>query len=215
MRLRTFARTTGKGAPLFFGLCLIVSIVILLSRSSNGTPSGPDLSLLDSAQTGDIIFFRGTRTRSMIVRFLDPGPSTMSHLGILVRCDSSLLVAHASPYSPKGESPGVRLQPLEVVFREGEVASALLYRCTVDSAGEKAAGRARLFAESGVPFDSDFDLATDTALYCTELVSLAYLRAGVNIVTETLDTVVHPFGKKPILFPANVARSKLLRKVYP
>ena len=210
-----FVRFTGKGGSIFVGLLLIGFIGTLLCRAKQTGPNGLPASLPDGVHTGDIVFFRGTRIRSMAVRFLDPGPGAMSHLGILIRTDSSLLVAHASPYSPDNTSPRVRLEPLDTVLREGKVASMLLYRCTVDSAGDKAAKWACIFAESGLPFDTDFDLTTDTALYCTELVYRAYLRAGLDIVTETLDTVTHPFGKKTVLFPTNIARSSFLRKVYP
>lgn len=210
-----FVHSLGKGGAFLVGLLLFVLIGILLYRSKQTRPNGTPATLLTRARTGDIVFFRGTRIRSMAVQFLDPGPGAMSHLGILIRTDSSLLVAHASPYSPNNTPPRVRLEPLDTVIREGSVASMLLYRCTMDTAGEIAAKWARTFAESGLPFDSDFDLTTDTALYCTELVFQAYLHAGVNIITEAIDTVVHPFGKKPILFPTNVARSRSLRKVYP
>jgi hypothetical protein len=210
-----FVHFVGKGGIFFVGLLLFVSIGIFLCRAKQTGLNGTPAPILDSARTGDIVFFRGTRIRSMAVRFLDPGVGAMSHLGILIRTDSSLLVAHASPYSPNNISPRVRLEPLDTVLREGNVASMLLYRCAVDSAGDRAAKWARTFAESGLPFDRDFDLTTDTALYCTELVFQAYLQAGVNIITAAIDTVVHPFGKKPILFPTNIARSRSLRKVYP
>lgn len=210
-----FVRSVDKGGILFAGIILIAFIGVLLYRTKQADPNVTAASLPDGARTGDIVFFHGTRMRSMAVRYLDPGPGAMSHLGILIRSDSSLLVVHASPHSSGNTTPRVRLESLDTVLREGNVASMLLYRCTVDSAGYKAAEWACTFAERGLPFDSEFDLTTDTALYCTELVLQAYLRAGVNIATEAIDTLFHPFGRKAILFPTNIARSRLLRQVYP
>ncbi|MEM1204625.1 MAG: YiiX/YebB-like N1pC/P60 family cysteine hydrolase [Acidobacteriota bacterium] len=135
---------------------------------------------------GDLVLRRGRGALSRAVLAADPS-MRFSHIGLVVSEGGEPWVIHAAPGPPTPSSPSpVRLEPLRRFLAPDRASAAALYRIDgpLASAIPIALSTARSWVDSALPFDAAFDLATDDALYCSELIWKAYLSAGVDLVAE-------------------------------
>jgi hypothetical protein len=128
---------------------------------------------------------RGRGIFSDLFRKVGGVESPYSHVGILHLDGDEARVIHtvASELTSRGH---VRIEPLRQFIGKENADAAALYRARSASREElrEAVRTALGFAAARVPFDTRFDLATEDRLYCTELVQLAFRRAGVVLVKE-------------------------------
>jgi hypothetical protein len=169
--------------------------------------------MVEVLRTGDILFFEGRTARSLAVRALDPAPGRLSHLGIVVRDSGCVRIVHASPHVRGKSRAVVRSEPLDSFYHHAGPVRTRVYRCTNDSCAQCAARWVERQARMRIPFDGHFDMHSDTALYCTELVWKAFLQAGVDLTGGVYDIVDHPFGRLEVVFPSRLARSPTLTEV--
>lgn len=173
-----------------------VGIVIGLSHSSalNVTKRRSEIVITRAVAAGDVVFFRTTTWRGRLVRALEGDSEEYTHVGIVIDADTKApRIAHACPIKPAI----VRIERLPDILANDEVTSAVIYRPRVPEAqARKAALIAERYAARKVPFDFEFDLADDSAVYCTELIWLSYRGAGLKI------EVSHN-----IIFPADLVRA--------
>lgn len=116
---------------------------------------------------------------------------------------------HATPTrSEISEGGSVKSEELKEFLSSNRITQAVLYRLREDAGGlaEAAASAAQAYAARGTPFDHKFDLSISDALYCTELVWLAYRRAGVDLVDGVPDG-------KTILLPSALRQSRHLEEI--
>jgi hypothetical protein len=125
------------------------------------------------AETGDLVFRRGSGVRSQAVLQGDP-QSPYSHVGLVVREDAERWVIHALP------GAGVVREHLDDFLAEARLAA--LYRVEGLSDAEREGVRVAALEMLGRPFDDALDLSNPEALYCTELVWLAFRNVGVELV---------------------------------
>jgi hypothetical protein len=80
-------------------------------------------------------------------------------------------------------------------------------------AAEAASREALGFYERRIPFDRRFDISDEKSVYCTELVWLAYKRAGLDLSEGTADFLaeVPLYGK--VLLPSRLGESVHLKKI--
>jgi hypothetical protein len=143
---------------------------------------------------GDVVFFRTTTWRGRLVRLLQENGEDFTHAGIVV--DAAIpatRVAHACPVEPAI----VRIDLLSDLLAKDEITSIAIYRPGVGKAEAlKAAMIAKEYAAREIPFDVEFELANDDAIYCTELIWLSYRGAGLKIKAS-----------RNILFPVDLLHS--------
>jgi len=150
------------------------------------TPRGND-DTDRAASVGDIVFIRTTTWRGRFVRLLELGNDDFAHVGVIVRAAPDLEIVHASPT----ESGTVRVDRLSTLLARSEATSFAIYHPrSSPSEATRAAAIALKYAADHTPFDTRFDLAEDRAVYCTELVWLAYRGAGLRI--ESLSDILFP-----------------------
>jgi hypothetical protein len=128
---------------------------------------------------------RGRGVFSDLFRKVGGVESPYSHVGIVHLEGGEAGVIHtvASELTGRGY---VRIEPLREFIGEDSADAAALYR-PQDASPEALRGAVRAalkLAAARVPFDTRFDLETEDRLYCTELVYLAFRRAGVKLVEE-------------------------------
>lgn len=122
-----------------------------------------------------------------------------SHVGIIQIRESGVYVIHTEA----SELTGVgfaKIEPIEVFLNDDNAFFGSLYRLNdkPEAYGEAAVKNAVSFVKAEVPFDTAFDLGTQGRLYCTELVWLAYKKAGIDLVKE-MDVLQTPVIKKTIV----------------
>ncbi len=199
-------------------VCMAIALIAIIFLSP-GRRRKTDAALSGAAiadlQSGDIVFFAGNRWRSAAVKLLEPGPGIMTHLGIVIGKGDSASIVHASPYTNKCTIPHVRLEPLISYLEREDALAASVYRCISDSAASKAALWAYDKARKAFPFDNHFDLCSDSALYCTELIWKAFRSARIDLSNGAFDTISHLFGAREVIFPSRISQSRYLRRIYP
>ena len=164
--------------------------------------------LPDGLLPGDVVLMRSHTWRAEAVRLIDGVPyrDGFSHVGLVHDRldDGTYRLVHAVP----GADGTVRLEPWPFIARGGGSSEAAVYRAT----GLSEAARERLkalqadAATRAVPFDGGFDHHDDTALYCTELVTDLYAKAGYPVVSDAI-------MDKRAIFPGHLAGSQRLERV--
>jgi hypothetical protein len=167
-------------------------------------------------RAGDLVFRRGRSFGSQAVVSVDSA-SPYSHVGILASgaAGTAWQVIHVIPQGVADTNP-VQLESLPQFVSPDEASGFAIYRLRDPqhmNTAARAAEIARGFYDRGVIFDSHFDLATDDAMYCTELVWKAYLGAGVDLMGGRLDVLEGPFFSGQAVLPSSLEKSSALVQV--
>ena len=181
-------------------ICALIAAGLLLAVRHSAKRQEVRLAVPAGLARGDVVLFRTTTWRGQLVRALQRD-GNFAHAGILVQGGGDARVAHACPTQPAV----VKIERLADLLRRDEITSAAYYRPRVSpDAAARAAAIAREYARRATPFDFEFDLSTDRAVYCTELIWLAYRSAGLRLATR---------GR--IIFPADLVRTGFLAPLSP
>lgn len=138
----------------------------------------PAVSVPAGARSGDIVCRRGRGAVSALFAERASAARRFSHAGVVwVDSAGRLWVIHTEAEPDGNGRSGVRLQPYAAFAAESR--RVAFYRLPVsDLVASAVADTALALLARGIPFDLDFDTATDSALYCTELVAAAVNRAA-------------------------------------
>lgn len=156
------------------------------------------LRQLDIAQDGDLIFRQGRDMVSQLVLSQSSTPQ-YSHVGVIIKRGSSTMVVHALP-KEGGFAGGVVIESLDEYASLENAVSVGVYRVDGMAVGKMGKMREYLLHQVGKPFDDDFSMADDGAMYCTELAVKSYVSADVDLdgrvgyieVMTILEPVVTP-----------------------
>ncbi len=143
-------------------------------RTSLSHLSLPDHELL---REGDVVLRRGKGIISESLRHFSLQDPSYSHAGILVREQDRWMVVHAIGGE---DNPTDKLKKESLAaFCRSDLSSAMgIIRLDLTPADRVRLKRiVERTLEAGPYFDSDFDLASDDRLYCTEFVYKAVLAA--------------------------------------
>lgn len=182
---------------------------------TNGRKPNPDLAKFPFHE-GDIVFRCGRGAVSRSVLFLDRG-AAFSHVGIMARVGDTWKVIHAVPGEPdfEGDPDRVKADAIEVFFDSSRAKVAAVYRIADSIAAWRASRWALEKYESHVLFDHAYDDTDSSKMYCTELVVCSFLRQGIDLIEDRKWTPNLPGFSRPVAFPSDLAKSRLLEKVYP
>lgn len=169
------------------------------------TLSSPETLLLHEVievREGDLLFRAGRGWRSAIVR--SASNSMLTHVGVVdLAEEGQAYVIHAAPAEGKQEGK-VRRQSLREFVGQESASALIVYRPNLEEASLRRAVRAAEgYAKSGISFDDDFNLASDDALYCTELIWKAFLDAGVDLQLIRTE-VTFPGMTGEYIFPEDI-----------
>lgn len=157
---------------------------------------------------GDLVFRRGRDLMSRMVLAGESG-SQFSHVGLLVRRDSTWMVLHALP--DEGVTPGgVRLDTLTTFIAPDKAATWAVFAHPAVHASAKTIDTATYL---GIPFDATFVWSDASRLYCTELVVRAWSGMGVEVADE-LSFLTAPLLAEPVLAPDALLQLEGLRLVH-
>lgn len=203
------------------------------ASSANARPhkggQGPDLPYA----TGDVLFRLGRGVESWAVRQIDTD-TPYSHVGIVEVVGGDVFVHHVVP-----TASGVSREPIGSFLSADAARAGALYRyhpplatpfvpAAAHSASETTArpGKpkpvpetavvaAHRFARRGVDFDTDYNVHTDDAMYCTEFVWQAYRAAKVDLRPPTARRAPRVVlgCPSPCLLPSHLLASSHLREV--
>ena len=140
----------------------------------------PDSVLL---QAGDVVFRRGSGMLSYAVMVAEGRTGVYSHVGIVADSGGVMVVVHAVPDEPdfEGDPDRVKMERPEMFFSSMRAVGGAVLRHRDSIAARRAAAMALAVYWRGVLFDHDYNDADTTSMYCTELVTFVFSRAGAPL----------------------------------
>lgn len=197
-----------------FGLIAALIVGLVVRDSSAPLASAPfDEIPLSRLQEGDLVLRRGVGWRADAVRLASR--FGYSHAGLLKRGKGGQwLIVHAMP--PEGDfRGGVVIEPLEHFAAADQAQSVAVWRSpgTSPHSVAKTTQVASRWAADHMPFDEAFNLQSDDAIYCTELVWKAYTLAGLPFSPRETSVGTFPFAGLYML-PSDLLKAGDFRPVY-
>lgn len=155
-----------------------------------GLSAKRDFSFL---KNGDLVLRRGRSIESFAVYILDKNRD-YSHIGIVKVVDTIAYIIHVVP-----DKPGFVLKELPIDFLSDKNTSHFeVIRSDFTPDQLKAVTDTALrYYNSHFTFDYNYDLGTDTSLYCTELIVKAFEKSNIyfpDIVPQQLNLLVGTFN---------------------
>ncbi len=131
---------------------------------------------------GDLLFRTGTGAYSKMLNAASADTVHYSHIGLLVRIDSTWAVIHSVPdeHDSPTDFDRVKMGTVKEFFDSEHAYHGELVH-TGFTAGSRMTDAALGFVRDSVRFDSSFDLSDSSRLYCTELIWLLYRREGIDL----------------------------------
>lgn len=194
---------------------IIIAMLALLAACKQQAPHSilPEGCVLEE---GDLVFRRGNGMTSRAVLAVDRHGS-YSHIGIAVDSCGTIMIVHAVPGEPdyEGDPDRVKMESPEKFYsslnaRIGEVRRLHDNR----AAASEAARHALEVYRRGTLFDHDYDDSDTTKMYCCELITFAYGKAGIRLTDGKRHRFKLP-GMKPIccILPSDICNSRMLTKI--
>jgi hypothetical protein len=203
---------------------LITSILVFVSYSFLSLniehyATGFESSVLDlksvELRNGDMIFRRGISIESQIVLMSDR-ECEYSHVGMIYFLEGKPSVIHSVPADSGDDKEYIKLEPLEKFLAKDKASRFALYRLRskVKDEPQKACEYAYDCYRKKYSFDNDYDLKSNSKLYCTELIWKAYKQAGIDLVENRIKSIDFLMINKKMIMPGSIIQSKLLENIY-
>lgn len=204
MRIHSKLKLALVALALLTGGVVITAVIyeeseVHAERKSRYQLSPSEVSML---QPGDVVFRRGYGLVSRMIATKLEGQYELSHCGVVVSINNQLHVVH-SVSSSLSEIDGMQINKLQDFVRQSQPGSLVVNRL-IDSTLHKPFVESVLrFLAEKRPFDHDFDIFENEAIYCSELVWLALKDAGNLDVYEGLYDTDHGWYSFDALFSKN------------
>ena len=150
--------------------CILLILLLITSCRSGGNhyATTPPEIPISNFRSGDVAFRLGRTIESRAIA-ADGG---YSHVGIIIRKDSTLQVAHIEPSCNGSEL--TKYESLEQFFHPDNASSGAVMRIENLESTQVAVVENYLFSCKDISFDHDYKLSDTTQMYCTELVYRAF-----------------------------------------
>ena len=191
---------------------------ILLLLCSCGSKRDPAKSILPAdcqLREGDVVFRKGSGLTSRVVIAAENN-GAYSHVGIVVDSAGVKMIVHAVPGEPdfEGDEDRVKKESPEKFFSSVNAECGEVCRHVDSLAAKRAAAVALSIYKRHTLFDHDYNETDTTKMYCTQLVTHSYMRAGVpfnNLEREKVDFLVLHTN---CVLPTGLLESDQLYSVY-
>ncbi len=214
------ADSRGRRGALLLGLLLPATVAFLALLRPPPIAGRPGRAIgpvpREQVRTADLLFRRGRGVLTQAVLAVE-SHSTYSHVGVVVVRPTGVFVVHSVPDEPPGDPGSVRAEPLET-FTAPERAEALgLYRVQplAGDTPRRVAALAEDAALRRLPFDPDFDLASQDRVYCTEFVWRVFHEAGgLDLLAGPPPLVSFALQRRRVITPSALIESEALHAVW-
>lgn len=162
-------------------------------------------------QPGDVILTAADDLLGANIRNASGHDAVYSHIGLVVLRDGAPAVIEATPFG----SGRVGFTDLAAFTRDPETSELLVLRPRAPIDAGRLAAQAERLAAADVPFDYDFDMADESALYCAELAYRLLAAAGVDVSgLRWTDMYIPLHGERRLVTPDAFAHSAALQPVF-
>ena len=183
-------------------LCLTLGSATLVAGCQQEKAVPREVSTRITWREGDLVFRQWTGAAGHAVSLADTG-GAYSHVGVVVLRKGEPWVVHAVPGEPDfdGDPDRVKLEPVDAFFSRARAAHGAVMRDADSLLAARVARHALDMYRRDVLFDHAYDDSDTTRVYCTELVCLAYRRAG-HPVHPARRCINLPGVKHAVVFPS-------------
>jgi hypothetical protein len=186
-------------------LAILLSLVVLFITKYQIFSSGEIQdynAILTDLKNGDLVFRKGRSLESFAVCLADK-EKDFSHVGLVILRNGIPFVIHAVPGESDGVKDFIKLEKVEAFLSTEKASAFAVYRPGFDTEiRDRVCKVALQFYTSKCTFDYEYDIKTESKLYCTELILKAYREAGVELSGIYPSTVDLGFIRKQIILPA-------------
>ena len=193
---------------------MAVSILLAIGCNNEEISSRTILPTDCSLKAGDVVFRRGSGLTSRAV-IMSSKDGVYSHVGIVVDSDSGLMIVHAVPGEPDfdGDEDRVKLDRPEHFFARIRAENGEVRRHSDSIAARKASEVAMKVYQRHTLFDHDYDDNDTTKMYCTQLVTYAFDRAGYPFTDIEHENINFLTLHTSCILPSSLLNSKHLHLV--
>ena len=200
-------------------VAIALSAVALLSCTRNPDSGGVPRHDVPTGmlRDGDLVFRSGRSLGSDIVASVDTTPRAFTHVGIAINDRGTWKVIHAVPGEAGDDGiDRVKAESLDTFFLSTRAThgAVMRHRLCSPAMGATIARAALDKARRGVEFDDRYNWADTTRLYCTQLVHLAYRRAGLDLAAGRSTPIAFLNYKGNVVLPGDIARNDSLTTIY-
>ena len=163
---------------------------------------------LKDVKNGDLILRCGRSTESYAIYLADSN-AEFTHIGIIKIENDTPYVIHAVPH----KNNFIKKERLNEFLNPKKASKVAIYRTNFNSTILKnVVMQANTFFEKKYIFDNEYNLQTNTKLYCTELILKSFQNAGIhlNVQTKKLKYVI---GNHAIIFPSEFTKKPHFKRV--
>jgi hypothetical protein len=166
-------------------------------------------------KNGDLVFRKGKSLESQAILMADK-TGNYSHVGIVYIIDNEPYVIHITPDSLEQTTDYAKCEKLNLFFDSKNASKGCVLRIDKKYAqtAQNAADSAFALYKSKVIFDKEYNLETDTEMYCTELVLKSYKRNDIQLISIEDNARDIPFFNNRIIFPSAFFKCSYLNKMY-
>ena len=182
-------------------ILLMIVLMIGFFWEFNNRDEKVFLSNFETIQKGDLVLRCGRSIESYVVYNVDSNQD-FSHIGIIAMENGIPYVIHAVPEYDNF----LKKEKLKDFLNPKNCSDFAIFRGQFsEDALVKVVDAAEIFYKNKYTFDNEYDLKTDTKLYCTELIVKAFKHADIhlNISPKEFDFIV---GKHPIILPSEFTK---------
>lgn len=201
----------------FSSFCKIILLFFAFSLFSfsckeNNKKIIPDISSFN-LEDGDIILRKGSSVNSRVV-LMSKNNENYSHIGIVIKSDSSVFVVHSSPDDINDEDGNIiRKEEIKDFLSEDKAIAMAIYRYELTQSQKKILlEKIQYYLDRRIKFDNDFDLIDTNYFYCTEFVWRCYKALDIDISAKK--RTVFPGVNKKFIFPSDIAQNSNLKLIH-
>lgn len=192
----------------------LVGLTCIWASCARTQPARRHVAAQVTWQEGDVVFRRGTGAVGQAVVVLDGG-GPYSHVGIVAFYEGTPMVVHAVPGEPDfdGDPDRVKLDSIDVFYANDRASRGIVMRHADSAAAARAAKVAYQAYERRALFDHGYDDRDTSRLYCTELITFAFDRAGAPLPVNQHEVNL-PGVAGAVTFPSDLAACPQLHPIY-
>ena len=186
---------------------LLILLLIASCRSGgNDYAATPSEIPISNLRSGDIAFRLGRTLESRVIAT----EGGYSHVGIVIRHDSTLQIAHIEP--SRNSSELTKYESLEQFFHPQNATSGAVMRIEGLNSEQQASVENYLFSCKNITFDHDYKLSDTTQMYCTELAFRAFSEIGIDITNGIRHRV--PLAQEVVILPTDISNNDRLVEIW-
>ena len=188
--------------------CILLILLLITSCRSGGNyyAATPPEIPISNFRSGDIAFRLGRTLESRVIAT----EGGYSHVGIVIRLDSTLQIAHIEP--SRGDNERIKYESLEQFFHPDNATSGAVMRIEGLGSEQQASVENYLFSCKNITFDHDYKLSDTTQMYCTELAFRAFSEIGIDITNGIRHRV--PLAHEEVILPADISNNDRLVEIW-